>query len=70
VLRTVVVRLDFKKRPDWRTFLVPLTHAGLVIFARNGMALAVDIRDTQLSGAVRPIDWQSDMCGVWCSNGR
>jgi hypothetical protein len=44
------------------TLRVPVTQAGCVIFARSGMALAVDIRDTQLSGAVRLIDAQSDMC--------
>jgi hypothetical protein len=44
---------------------VPVTQAGFVIFARNGMVLAVDIRDAQLSGAVRLIDAQSDMCEAW-----
>lgn len=45
------------------TFLVPLAQAGVVIFARRGMLLFVNIRDVQLSGAaVRRIDMQRDMC--------
>jgi hypothetical protein len=43
---------------------VPVTQAGLLIFARNGIVLAVEIRERQLSGAVRLIEVQSDMCGV------
>ena len=49
------------------TFLVPVTHAGLVILARRGMVRddVVCIRDAQLSGAaVRLKDVQSDMCGM------
>jgi hypothetical protein len=44
---------------------VPVTHAGFAIFARNGMAPALDTRETQLIGAVRLNEAQSDMCGKW-----
>jgi hypothetical protein len=54
-----------------RTFRVPLTHAGFVTLARKGMLLAVEIRETPLSGtAVRLIEVQSDMCGAWEETGR
>jgi hypothetical protein len=47
------------------TFLVPVTHAGLVILARRGIVRGVCMRGAQLSGAaVRLKDVQSDMCGM------
>ena len=45
-----------------RTFLDPLIQAGFVIFARNGIVLAVLIRETQLRGVL--VNVRRDMCGV------
>lgn len=45
------------------TFLDPLIQAGFVILARNGIVLAVQVRETQLSGVL--VNVRRDICGVW-----